>query len=51
MHRLTADLDSETAALAMTVLHSLAAPKGASNQDGSTDDRDDDADRDERSAG
>jgi len=27
MHRLTADLDSETAALAMTVLHSLAAPK------------------------
>jgi len=27
MHRLTADLDSETAALAMAVLHSLAAPK------------------------
>ena len=27
MHRLTADLDTETAALAMTVLHSLAAPK------------------------
>jgi len=27
MHRLTADLDAETAALAMTVLHSLAAPK------------------------
>jgi hypothetical protein len=27
MHRLTADLDPETAALAMTVLHSLAAPK------------------------
>src|SRR3954471_2034997 len=29
MHRLTADLDSETAALALTVLHSLAAPKPA----------------------
>lgn len=27
MHRLTADLDTETAALAMAVLHSLAAPK------------------------
>jgi hypothetical protein len=27
MHRLTGDLDAETAALAMTVLHSLAAPK------------------------
>jgi Domain of unknown function (DUF222)/HNH endonuclease len=27
MHRLTADLDSETAALALAVLHSLAAPK------------------------
>jgi hypothetical protein len=27
MHRLTADLDPETAALAMTVLHALAAPK------------------------
>jgi hypothetical protein len=40
MHRLTADLDSETAALAMTVLHSLAAPK--INNDG---------DRDERTAG
>ena len=40
MHRLTADLDSETAALATTVLHSLAAP--APSPDG---------DRDERSAG
>ncbi|HET6210825.1 MAG TPA: DUF222 domain-containing protein, partial [Jatrophihabitans sp.] len=53
MHRLTADLDSETAALAMTVLHSLAAPApsnkpggssktdgGSSDQDGSTGDRD-----------
>jgi hypothetical protein len=28
MHRLTADLDPQTAALAMSVLHSLAAPKG-----------------------
>jgi uncharacterized protein DUF222/HNH endonuclease len=27
MHRLTADLDPETAALAMTVLHALATPK------------------------
>ena len=27
MHRLNGELDSETAALAMTVLHSLAAPK------------------------
>jgi len=42
MHRLTADLDSETAALARTVLHSLAAPKAATNGTG---------DRDERSAG
>ena len=40
MHRLTADLDTETAALAMTVLHSLAAPQPADN-----------GDRDERSAG
>ena len=40
MHRLTADLDSETAALALTVLHSLAAPKPAAN-----------GDRDERTAG
>lgn len=40
MHRLTADLDSETAALALTVLHSLAAPKPAA-----------DGDRDERTAG
>ena len=31
MHRLTADLDAETAALAMTVLHSLAVPKPAAN--------------------
>ncbi|HEV2886929.1 MAG TPA: DUF222 domain-containing protein, partial [Jatrophihabitans sp.] len=31
MHRLTADLDTETAALAMTVLHSLAAPKPSAN--------------------
>ena len=29
MYRLTADLDAETAALAMTVLHSLAAPRPA----------------------
>jgi uncharacterized protein DUF222/HNH endonuclease len=41
MHRLTADLDPETAALAMTVLHSLAAPR--------TDP--DTWDRDERSSG
>jgi hypothetical protein len=40
MHRLTADLDSETAALALTVLHSLAAPKPADN-----------GDHDERTAG
>ncbi|HST49103.1 HNH endonuclease signature motif containing protein [Jatrophihabitans sp.] len=33
MHRLTADLDSETAALALTVLHSLAAPKPAAEGD------------------
>jgi len=30
MYRLTADLDTETAALAMTVLHSLAAPQPTS---------------------
>jgi hypothetical protein len=30
-HRLTADLDTETAALAMTVLHALAAPKPSAN--------------------
>ncbi|HJQ01948.1 MAG TPA: DUF222 domain-containing protein [Jatrophihabitans sp.] len=41
MHRLVADLDGETAALAMTVLHSVAAPK--------TDP--DTGDRDERSSG
>jgi len=40
MHRLTADLDSDTAALALAVLHSLAAPKPAA-----------DGDRDERTAG
>lgn len=40
MHRLTADLDSETAALALAVLHSLAAPKPAAE-----------GDRDERTAG
>jgi hypothetical protein len=40
MHRLTADLDSETAALALAVLHSLAAPKPRS-----------DGDPDERTAG
>jgi hypothetical protein len=40
MHRLTADLDSETAALAVAVLHSLAAPKPSA-----------DGDRDERTAG
>jgi hypothetical protein len=40
MHRLTADLDTDTAALAHTVLHSLAAPQPTDN-----------GDRDERSAG
>ena len=40
MHRLTADLDSETAALALAVLRPLAAPKPGS-----------DGDRDERTAG
>ena len=40
MHRLTADLDPETAALAMTVLHSLAAPKPSTA-----------GDHDERSSG
>jgi hypothetical protein len=40
MHRLTADLDGETAALATAVLHSLAAPRPS-----------EDGDRDERSAG
>lgn len=40
MHRLTADLDTETAALAMTVLHSLAAPKPSAG-----------GERDERTAG
>jgi len=40
MHRLTADLDSDTAALALTVLHSLAAPKPGAE-----------GDRDERTAG
>jgi len=39
MHRLTGDLDAETAALAMTVLHSLAAPKtGRATADGATAD-------------
>lgn len=37
MHRLTADLDGETAALAMTVLHSLAAPQPSAA--GERDDR------------
>jgi hypothetical protein len=37
MHRLTADLDSETAALALAVLHSLAAPKPS--DDGGPDER------------
>ncbi|HEX8096333.1 HNH endonuclease signature motif containing protein [Jatrophihabitans sp.] len=37
MHRLTADLDTETAALALAVLHSLAAPKPSS--DGEHDQR------------
>jgi Domain of unknown function (DUF222) len=37
MHRLTADLDSETAALALAVLHSLAAPKPS--VDGEHDER------------
>lgn len=40
MHRLTADLDGETAALALTVLHSLAAPKPSPH-----------GDHDERTAG
>jgi len=40
MHRLTADLDTETAALAATVLHSLAAPQPSEN-----------GDRDERTSG
>jgi hypothetical protein len=40
MYRLNADLDSETATLAMAVLHSLAAPQPSEN-----------GDRDERSAG
>jgi len=40
MHRLTADLDTETAALARSALHSLAAPQPSEN-----------GDRDERSAG
>jgi hypothetical protein len=40
MHRLTADLDTETAALATTVLHALAAPQPSKADD-----------RDERSAG
>ena len=40
MHHLTADLDTETAALASTVLHSLAAPQPHPG-----------GDRDERSAG
>jgi hypothetical protein len=40
MHRLTADLDGETAALAMTVLHSLAAPQPSEA-----------GDRDERTSG
>jgi hypothetical protein len=40
MYRLIADLDTGTAALAMAVLHSLAAPQPAEN-----------GDRDERSAG
>jgi hypothetical protein len=40
MHRLTAHLDPETAALATTVLHALAAPKPSTA-----------GDRDERSAG
>ena len=40
MHRLTADLDTETAALAMTVLHALAVPKPSAN-----------GDHDERTAG
>jgi Domain of unknown function (DUF222) len=40
MHRLTADLDPETVALAMTVLHALAAPTPTST-----------GERDERTAG
>jgi hypothetical protein len=40
MHRLTADLDAGTAALAMTVLHALAAPQTS-----------EEGDRDERSYG
>jgi hypothetical protein len=46
MHRLTADLDPQTAALAMSVLHSLAAPKG--DVEGNPDST---GERDERSSG
>jgi hypothetical protein len=46
MHRLTADLDPQTAALAMSVLHSLAAPKG--DVEGNPDSA---GERDERSSG
>jgi hypothetical protein len=45
MWRLTADLDAETAAMAMTVLHSLAAPTpGAVQQDDAGDGGEDDED-------
>jgi hypothetical protein len=37
MYRLTADLDTETAALALTVLHSLAAPQPTQARTGTVD--------------
>ncbi len=46
MYRLTADLDTETAALAMTVLHSLAAPQPAEPEQPGAH-----TERDERSGG
>ena len=64
MYRLTADLDTETAALAMTVLHSLAAPEptkskvpgeraepGDRGESGNRGDGGKSGERDERTAG
>ena len=52
MHRLTADLDAETAALAMSVLHSLAAPKSnRTTPGGGSDASPSGGDRDERTSG
>ncbi len=45
MWRLTADLNAETAAMAMTVLHSLAAPKTSDGFDGGTSRTEDSSDR------